>query len=141
MSSVEVNSVGDLHPHHNELNDSALNEQTFCLYNKTKSVQYPNEYESSSHTPKGNRKEAYYCDIEVDEHPSKLGQSKQEAAKPASETTTTTSYFNTNHQSKIKSNDSSTWFHREVPRQTFPPFRITLHDNNRYPTTELSVIK
>ncbi|CAF3280055.1 unnamed protein product [Rotaria socialis] len=72
MSSVEVNSAEDLHPHPNKLNNSALNEQTFCLYNKKRSVQYSNEYQSSSHTPKRNWKETYDYDIEVHEHPNSV---------------------------------------------------------------------
>ncbi|CAF1488326.1 unnamed protein product [Rotaria sordida] len=46
-----------------------------------------------------------------------------------------------NHQFKKSPNDSSFRLRRESSRQTFPPFRITLQDVNRYPSTELSIIK
>jgi hypothetical protein len=131
-------------PYPYDLIHSKSNDLISCTYNRKRSVQYTNEHESSSHTPKRNRVEASDCDIEFEQHPSKLGQNKQGTAKMSTATTTISSYFNNfnmGHQLKKSYNDSSTRSRRESPRQTFPPFRITPQDVNQFPTTEVSVIK
>ncbi len=141
---VEDNGTEKPYPYdliHNNSNDLIS-----CTYNRKRSVQYTNEYESSSHTPKRNRVEASEYDIELERHPSKLNQNKQRAANMSAATTTISSYFNNlnlnmGDQPKKSSNNSSTRSLRESPRQTFPPFRITPQDVNQFPTTELSIIK
>ncbi|CAF3760807.1 unnamed protein product [Rotaria sp. Silwood1] len=50
MSIVEVNDIGN--PHKDELIQSSSNEKISRSYNRARSVQYPNEYESASHTAK-----------------------------------------------------------------------------------------
>ncbi|CAF1473656.1 unnamed protein product [Rotaria sordida] len=68
MSTVEVNGAGNSHP--DELIQSSSNEQISRSYNRTRSVQYPNEYESASHTPKRNPKETPDFNSGIDQHPS-----------------------------------------------------------------------
>ncbi|CAF1389762.1 unnamed protein product [Rotaria sordida] len=138
MYTAEINDSGN--PYADNLIHSNSNEQNFRSYNRKRSVQHPNEDESSNHTPKRNRMETSGRDIGIDQHPSKLGQNKQESTR-TSTARTLTSYFNMNHQFKKSPNDSSFRLRRESSRQTFPPFRITLQDVNRYPSTELSIIK
>ncbi|CAF4991423.1 unnamed protein product [Rotaria sp. Silwood1] len=70
MSIVEVNDAGNPHP--DELIQSSSNEQISCSYNRTRSVQYPHEYESASHIPKRNWKKTPDFNIGIDQHPSKL---------------------------------------------------------------------
>ncbi len=141
-----VEDNGTEKPYAYDLIHNNSNDLISCTYNRKRSVQYTNEYESSSHTPKRNRVEASEYDIELERHPSKLNQNKQRAANMSAATTTISSYFNNlnlnmGDQPKKSSNNSSTRSLRESPRQTFPPFRITLEDVNRYPTTELGVVK
>ncbi|CAF4571286.1 unnamed protein product [Rotaria sp. Silwood2] len=55
--------------------ESSSNEQISSSYNRTRSVQYPNEYESASHTLKRNLKEIPDFDISIDQHQSKSNDS------------------------------------------------------------------
>ncbi|CAF4370802.1 unnamed protein product [Rotaria sordida] len=89
MSTVEVNGAGNSHP--DELIQSSSNEQISRSYNRTRSVQYPNEYESASHTPKRNPKETPDFNSGIDQHPSKLSNNRQETAKVSTVVTTTSS--------------------------------------------------
>ncbi|CAF2603060.1 unnamed protein product [Rotaria sp. Silwood2] len=86
-------------------------------YSRTRSIQYPNEYESVSHTPKRNRKETPDFNIGIDQHPSKLSDNRQETAK-ISTAVTTASYFNIN--------DDNTAFDVEP---YLPPTRILRYYN------------
>jgi len=92
MSMAEDNGTEKPYPY--DLIYSNSNDLISCTYNRKRSVQYTNEHESSSHTPKRNRMEASDCDIEFEQHPSKLGQNKQGTAKMSTATTTISSYFN-----------------------------------------------
>jgi hypothetical protein len=69
----------------------------------------------------------------------KLGEHKQDPAKIS--TVTKQHLILICHHFFKSVKDSSTRLRRESPRQTFPHFRITLEDVNRYPTTELGVVK
>jgi hypothetical protein len=140
MSTADAISAEKLYP--NELFHINSNEQTPRMYNRKRSVQHPYEHETLNHTPKRNRVETSDCEIEIDQQQlSKLSQNKQKPEKSSTATSNTSSYFNMSHQFKKSVNDSSIQTRRESSRQTFPPFRITLKDVNRYPTTELGVIK
>ncbi|CAF5161476.1 unnamed protein product, partial [Rotaria sp. Silwood1] len=112
MSIIEVNGAGNPHP--DEMIQSSPNEQISCSYNRTRSVQYPNKYESASHTPKRNWKKTPDFTIGIDQHLSKLSDNRQETAK-VSTALTTTSFFNISHQFKKSSNDSSNRLRRESP--------------------------
>ncbi|CAF5056630.1 unnamed protein product, partial [Rotaria sp. Silwood1] len=68
MSIIEVNGAGNPHP--DEMIQSSPNEQISRSYNRTRSVQYPNEYESAYHTPKRNRKKIPDFNIGIDQYPS-----------------------------------------------------------------------
>ncbi|CAF2065349.1 unnamed protein product [Rotaria magnacalcarata] len=139
MSNIEANGSKCLDP--TVLIHSSINEQTACLYNnKKRTVQHPSEGESSSHTPKRNRMEITDPDVTMDQYSTNLHKNQQETAKTSS-STTASSYFNTYHQMKKNCNGSSIRSRYESSRQSFPPFRIILEDPNKYPTTELIVIK
>ena len=142
MSTAEKNGVGKPYPV--DLIHSNSNEPISRADSRKRSVQYTNEHDSSSHTPKRNRMETSGGDMEIKELSSKLGQNGQGSTELSTGTTSISSYFknsNMRHQLEKRSNDSSTRLRRESSRQTFPAFRITLRDANQYPTTELSIIK
>ncbi|CAF0770622.1 unnamed protein product [Adineta ricciae] len=122
-----------------------LNEQAEQSNIRKRSIQCPNDGDSSTvHTPKRNRKDTTNEDTRITQCPSKPVQNKQEESSTSTATrSTTSSYFNTgvSHQPKNNSNETTGRMHRESPRQTYPPFRITFQDENSYPTSELSLIK
>jgi hypothetical protein len=140
MSTIEANGAKSLDP--NVLIHSSPNEQTARFSNKKRTVQHPGEGESSSHTPKRYRTESTGPDGTTDQYSANLHKNQQETARtPSSRTTTTSSYFNTYNQPKTNYNGSLSRSRHESSRQSFPPFRIILDDPNKYPTTELIVIK
>jgi hypothetical protein len=138
MSTSETIVSNNLHL--NELFQVDSNEQALRSDSRKRSAQYPSEYESSIHTPKRNRQEMFSSNNGLDHHSTQFNQNQQEFIK-TSVSTTNSSYFNSYHQPKKISNDSSARSRRESSRKSFPSFRITLHDVDKYPTTELSVIK
>jgi hypothetical protein len=106
---------------------------------RKRTSQYPNE--SSGYTPKRNRtEETIQQQSSTTQQGSSLGQNRQ----PSTETNTSTStYFNTDRQrlDKQQNESSSNRKHRESPRESYPPFRITLKDTDKYPSTDLGIIR
>ncbi|CAF0803814.1 unnamed protein product [Adineta steineri] len=140
MITAAVNS-GD-YPSPNELIKINFNEQSPVSNTRKRSAQQTIEYDLTNDSPKRNKMEISDGVAGNVKQPSKLGQNKQETTRISTATkTASSSYFKTSRPFNKRTNDSSTRPARESPRQTFPPFRITLHDTNRYPTTELSMIK
>ncbi|CAF2838713.1 unnamed protein product [Rotaria sp. Silwood2] len=138
MSTSE--SIVSKNSYSNELFHANTDEQMHCSSNRKRSVQHPSEYETIIHTPKRNRLEMTGSNTGFDYHSTQSNRNQQEIIK-TTVSTTNPSYFNTYHQPKKISNDSSARFRGESSRQSFPSFRIILQDVDKYPTTELSVIK
>jgi hypothetical protein len=121
MSTVET--FVSKNPYSNELFQSDTDEQALRSHNRKRSVQHPSEYESSTHTPKRNRQETTGSNTRLDHYSTQINQNQQEIIK-TSVSTTNPSYFNTYHQPKKISNDSSPRSRRESSRQSFLSFCI-----------------
>ena len=125
--------------------DLIQNNSNEQVHYSNRAVQSPYDYDSSTiHSPKRKRMDTTNDDSRIGQCPSKPGQNKQERSKTSTATKSTiSSYFNIgmSHQPKTSSNDASGRTRRESSRQSYPPFRITFQDENRYPTSELGLIK
>ncbi|CAF1451600.1 unnamed protein product [Rotaria sp. Silwood1] len=137
MSTTEAYGTKSLNPY--VLTNSSSDKQTAHLFSKIQSVQHPSDYGSSSHTPKRNRTQFNSSDATTGRHSTKLHQHQQGTAKTSS--SITSPYFNIYHQPKKNYNDSSAPSRRKSFKPTFPPFRITLQYSNKFPATELIIIK
>ena len=96
---------------------------------------HANDNDNSTHTPKRNRGESF---TKEDNPKQSLANLDKQTIPP------TRSYFNAYQQHKTKNprrkpNDVQT--SSEPSRRSFPPFRISLLDPSRYPTTEITIIR
>lgn len=137
---VEVGNATNPNP--NDTIQLTMNKCTLSTPNRKRSVHDSNESELQNHTPKRNRAETSndqrdYNHNEQNSPPSDYVKRGTKTAPPP-----TTSYFNTHQPLKQRRNESSMQARNEsLPKQTFPPFRITLKDENQFSASELGIIK
>lgn len=109
--------------------------------NRKRSVQHPNEDESSILTPKRHRVESMAHLGDITQLPRSDDQPALTLASDPN-STSTSAYFNTKLSTqKQKSDSSNSHPKRDSPKHNFPPFRLSLEDTNGQSSTELSIIK
>ena len=138
MSTGELGMTGNANPNEN-IQSKTTNEHFMYPLNRKRPVQYTNEHESQNHTPKRNRAET--TNVQFDCNLSSPVRVSDIHTADRTSPPTTASYFNTRQQLKQRNNESSTRTRHESPKQTFPPFRVTLHGNADFSLTELGIIK
>lgn len=124
------------------VNDGTIEgrDEQYELSNRRKrSVQYPNDYDSTSYTPKRNRMDNYTCTNKPNVQ-SPVSNQHQQRSDIQVTSTFSNAYFNTYNKTKNTLDDSSSRLKHESPRVSFPPFRITLN-NTTVSITEVAIIK